>query len=160
MSKNPTPTTNATMKEKEEVLRNDRHASTYAGRAQAELDLENVGRHAKPNTVIGVGAPEYPRLPENSWTNDPTGVEPPLNIDVNAVEAVGEKFEIEELGDAADSPAVALGGATLRPALDQSRVASSAGADEHSIVSDPSNDVEPPPAPASKPKPKPKPRGV
>jgi hypothetical protein len=81
----------ATQKEKAETLKND----TLLRRAQSEFDLENTGRHSKSATVIGSdGAPQYPRLPETNWTNDPTGVEPPLNIDVNAVEPVGEYGEV------------------------------------------------------------------
>ena len=34
-----------------------------------------------------------------NWSVDPTGIEPPLGIDVNAVEPCGEKFEIDALGD-------------------------------------------------------------
>jgi hypothetical protein len=85
----------SSQKERADVLKNDR-ANTYAGRAQAEHDLENVGRHAKPNIVIGTGAlPEYPRLPENSWTNDPVPPEAPLGHAIDAQEPVGEIGEIE-----------------------------------------------------------------
>jgi hypothetical protein len=92
--------TDITMKEKEAVLRNDQRANTFAGRAQAEAD-EIQGRWAQEHkaTVIGAGPVQYPRLPENSWTNDPTGVEPSLGIDVNTVEPCGEKFEIDAIGD-------------------------------------------------------------
>src|SRR6516162_6063265 len=91
-------------RERERLLRNDLRANTFAGRAQAEAD-EIQGRWAQEHkaTVIGAGPVEYPRLPENSWTNDPTGVEPPLNIDVNTVEPCGEKFEIEAIGDVTEA---------------------------------------------------------
>jgi hypothetical protein len=94
---------NSDQREREAVMRNDR-ANTFAGRASAEAD-EIQGRWAQEHkaTVIGTGPVEYPRLPENSWTNDPTGVEPPLNYSVEAHEPVGEYREvqasIEELGD-------------------------------------------------------------
>jgi hypothetical protein len=90
------------MEEKAEILRNDQRANTFAGRAIAEAD-DVRGRWAeinKSNVVGSQQAVHYPRLPENSWTIDPTGVEPPLGLDVNAVEPCGEKFEIEELGGA------------------------------------------------------------
>jgi hypothetical protein len=91
-----------TQREKAEILRNDR-ANTYAGRAQTEAD-EIQGRFAQEHkaTVIGSdGAPDYPQLPENSWTNDPVPPEEPLGIDVNYVEPQGEKFEVEaSLSDA------------------------------------------------------------
>jgi hypothetical protein len=93
--------TDITMKEKEAVLRNDLRANTFAGRAQAEAD-DVRGRWAEINKSNVVGAtptPQYPAGP--NWSVDPTGVEPPLGIDVNAVEPCGEKFEIEEFGDPA-----------------------------------------------------------
>jgi hypothetical protein len=84
----------SSQQEREAILRNDR-ANTFAGRASAELDLENSGRHAKPNTVIGVdGPPDYPRLPENSWTHDPVPPEGPLGVSVEDHEPVGENFEL------------------------------------------------------------------
>jgi hypothetical protein len=110
---------NSDQREREAILRNDR-ANTFAGRAQAEAD-DVRGRWAQEHkaTVIGAGPVVYPRLPENSWTNDPTGVEPSLGIDVNAVEPCGEKFEIEALGDgeavAQSSP---LAGETVSASVD------------------------------------------
>jgi hypothetical protein len=92
------------MKEKAEVLRNDRRANTMHGRTSAELDLENTGRHARANTVIGVDGPvQYPMAAPN-WSADPTGVEPPLGFDVNAVEPVGESHEIQTSLAAVDAP--------------------------------------------------------
>jgi hypothetical protein len=94
MTKNPSPTTNATMKEKAEVLRNDqrvRSGSTFLDHTHSD----EGGRFAKPTIVIGSdGAAQYPMAAPN-WSADPTGVEPPLGFDVNAVEPVGEQFEIE-----------------------------------------------------------------
>jgi hypothetical protein len=97
---------NASQAERAETLENDRRVQrdTFHTRANAELDLENSGRFSKPHAVIGLDSVEYPTLPENSWTNDPTPTEPPLGIDVNAMEPVGESFEVaaslEALGDA------------------------------------------------------------
>jgi hypothetical protein len=84
--------------EREAILRNDR-ANTFAGRAQAEAD-EIQGRWAQEHkaTVTGTGPVEYPMVAPN-WSVDPTGVEPPLGMDVNTVEPCGEKFEIDALGD-------------------------------------------------------------
>jgi hypothetical protein len=94
---------NATQQEKAEILRNDLRANTFAGRAIAEAD-DVRGRWAEINKSNVVGAtptPQYPAGP--NWSVDPTGVEPPLNIDVNALEPVGEFGEvqasIEALGD-------------------------------------------------------------
>jgi hypothetical protein len=61
----------ATMEEKANVLKNDRaNASTLHQFASSETG-EVGGRWAKPTQVVGTGAPEYPRLPENSpWAQD------------------------------------------------------------------------------------------
>jgi hypothetical protein len=72
------------MKEKLDVLFNEQRlrnaqcnnaASTFQSRAIAEAD-EIQGRFAQINKVNVVGseaAAQYPRLPENSWANHPTG---------------------------------------------------------------------------------------
>jgi hypothetical protein len=88
------------MREKVEALKNDRRNQTLHGRASSDLDLENTGRFAKPHAVIGVDAPDYPQLPTSSpWHDDPVGPEEPLGYDINEVAVVGEKFEVEALGD-------------------------------------------------------------
>jgi hypothetical protein len=88
----------ATMKEKLEQLRNDqRNASTLHQFAQSEAG-EISGRWAKPQTV-NASRPtvEYPRIPSGPWAgNDPSGVEPPLGIDVNEPVVTGESFEVEQ----------------------------------------------------------------
>jgi hypothetical protein len=141
----------ATQREREEVLRNDR-ANTYAGRAQAEAD-EIQGRFSQREkaTVIGIGAIEYPQLPENSWTNDPVPPEEPLGIDVNYVEAVGEKFEVDASLDgnvpaaSAASPPTLMG---FSPALPSS---SNLAAVDAPLTVNPSVDVErPQPSPIAK----------
>jgi hypothetical protein len=159
MTNAPSPTTDTTMKEKEEILRNDRRASTMHGRASADLDLENTGRFAKPHAVIGVdGAPDYPRLPSGPWA-DPVQVPPeePLGYDINEAPIVGEAFE---LGEAVTPSALAQGEANTQASVaTQSELAPPnhlvdlAGEGERSIVGLPSNDdVAPAPA-SSKPKP-------
>jgi hypothetical protein len=90
----------ADQREREAILRNDR-ANTFAGRAQAEAD-DVRGRWAQINKFDVVGAtptPQYPAGP--NWSVDPTGLEPPLGIDVNAVEPCGEKFEIDAMATSA-----------------------------------------------------------
>jgi hypothetical protein len=100
----------ATQAEKKQVLRDTMHT-----RAMAEFSLEHAGRHAKQNTVIGTGAPNYPAGP--AWSVDPTGVEPPLGVDVNAVEPCGESFEVARslgapaLADLPSAPSSAEGAA-------------------------------------------------
>jgi hypothetical protein len=149
--------------EREAELRNDqrvRSGHTFQSRAIAEAD-DVRGRWAEINKSNVVGATprvEYPRLPENSWTNDPTGVEPSLGIDVNAVEPCGEKFEIEALDDVTtvfDGQSVAspLAGVTATASVDDP---SRTGGAEAPTAVTASPRGEPP---ASKPNPKPK-RGV
>jgi hypothetical protein len=108
--------------QRERVLRNDqRH--TFQSRAIAEND-DVRGRWAeinKSNVVGATSTPQYPAGP--NWSVDPTGVEPPLGIDVNAVEPCGEKFEIEALGDVTtvfdgQSVALPLAGATVPASVD------------------------------------------
>lgn len=106
--------TNATRKEKEEILRND----SYFRRAQADFDLENRGRFAKPEPPQ---IAEYP--PAAEWTRDRVPDEPPLNFDVNALDPVGEHHEVERsialAEDAAPadiSPAVGEPGSEMIPA--------------------------------------------
>jgi hypothetical protein len=170
MTNNPTPTTNATMKEKEEVLRNEARANTYAGRAQAELDLENVGRHARSIDITGKwdGPNRHPFLPASSpWSvdHDPVPPEEPLGYDINQVPIVGEPHEIQALGDAASSVALGdvttestLGSASPQPvalpvagAKQQTPVSNNpsrtGGAEAPSEVSCLSPDVEPPAIP-------------
>ena len=80
--------------EREQVLRNDarvRSGSTFLDHTHSE----EGGRFAKPQTIIGSDAVvQYPMAAPN-WSVDPVGTEPPLGFDVNQIEAVGEKFEIE-----------------------------------------------------------------
>jgi hypothetical protein len=104
MTKSPSPTSDATAKEKLDALFNDQRlrnaqrnkdASTFQQFANSEA--ENVrGRFAahEKSTVIGATpAPQYPAGP--NWAHDPTGPEPPLGFDVNAIEPCGEYAEIE-----------------------------------------------------------------
>jgi len=77
-----------------ETLLNDKRVQKDASTFLSHTHSEDSGRFAKPQTVIGLDSVQYPTLPENSWTNDPTPTEPPLGIDVNAMEPVGEEFEV------------------------------------------------------------------
>jgi hypothetical protein len=89
---------NASPTEKLSTLLNDKRvkdASTFSQFATSDAN-QDAGRFEQINKANVVGsAPtiEYPRLPENSWTNDPTGVEPPLGF-VDETPIVGENFEI------------------------------------------------------------------
>jgi hypothetical protein len=109
---------NADQREREQVLRNDKRvASTFLDHTH---NNDEGGRFAKPQNVIGSEpTAQYPMAAPN-WSVDPTGVEPPLNIDVNAVEPCGEKFEIEaSCGDAAPphpDRAIPLDASAVEPA--------------------------------------------
>jgi hypothetical protein len=70
--------------------------STYFAHAN-DVELEIGGRFAKvmPTTITG-SEPivKYPKQPEGSpWASDPIGAEPPLGIDINAMEPTGEVHE-------------------------------------------------------------------
>jgi hypothetical protein len=81
-----------------------------------------------------------------NWSVDPAGIEPPLNIDVNAVEPCGEKFEIEALGDVTEAVAQSspLAGATATPVSNDPSL--TGGAEAPSEVLAPA-DGEPPAIP-------------
>jgi hypothetical protein len=94
--------TELTMKEKAETLKQD----TLLRRTEGDLSLENTGRHSKPSAVIGIGAPEYPRLPSGPWA-DPVQIPPeePLGFSVEDHEPVGTIPEIQaSIGDPAAKP--------------------------------------------------------
>jgi hypothetical protein len=86
-------------KEKREVLANDRMArNTYFGHA-GDVELELGGRFAKltPTTVTGSEPTvKYPKLESGPWAKDECPPEPPLGIDINAQEPVGEAHERTE----------------------------------------------------------------
>jgi hypothetical protein len=92
---------------------------TYHSRAAAELQLEQgqSGRFLDKASVVGAEASvRYPRLPpDNPFSSDISGVEPPLGYEINSQEPCGEPFELAAsltpLGDA-----VVAREASLRPA--------------------------------------------
>ena len=129
-------------KERAEVLKNDRavQKNTFLSHTHSE----EGGRYAKPQTVIGATPTvQYPRAAPN-WSVDPTGVEPPLGIDVNTVEPCGEKFEIEALGD----PTTPEASTAVDIAQPQPVALPLAGAKANASVDDPSRtgDAEAPKA--------------
>ncbi len=84
---------NASQGERASVLKNDWKTSTLQGRAVTELLMEERGRYAKPvNVTAAENAPVAYKAAD--WTREHTGDEPPLGQDVNAVEPVGEHFEV------------------------------------------------------------------
>jgi hypothetical protein len=94
----------ATQKEKAAILKSDQRVRSGSTFLDHTHDDEG-GRFAKSRTVIGSEATaQYPMVGPN-WANDPTGVEPPLGFDVNAIEPVGEYGEIQASLIAVDDPA-------------------------------------------------------
>jgi hypothetical protein len=87
--------TNATQKEKAEILRNDQLvASTFLSHTH---NNDEGGRYAKPMNVIGsTPTVDYPRLPSGPWA-DPVQVPPeePLGFSVEDHEPVGTIQEIQ-----------------------------------------------------------------
>ena len=87
-------------------------ATTY--RDLANLDTSLGGRFLGGGDVSGAEeATHYPRLPEGSWSHDPTGVEPPLGYAIDALEPTGNPHEI----DVAASLAQSVGGEDAAGAL-------------------------------------------
>jgi hypothetical protein len=78
-------------------MENDRKImSSYLDHAQASADdLAGGFAAASPQrTIIGSAPIAYPRQPQNSpWASDPLPPEPPLGIDINAMEPTGEVHE-------------------------------------------------------------------
>jgi hypothetical protein len=80
---------NSSQAERKQVLKD-----TMFNRASSEAN-EIGGRWSKP-TQVNASQPvvNYPAGP--NWSVDPTGPEPPLNQDVNAMEPCGQPWEIEK----------------------------------------------------------------
>jgi hypothetical protein len=97
--------------EKREVMKNDR-LNTYQAHAAASIDEERGGRFSvqtKP-TVIGQSPISYPKQPPNSpWASDDLlGPEPPLGIDINAMQPVGEPHELKASERTEPAPAAPI----------------------------------------------------
>jgi hypothetical protein len=88
-----------TMKDKKEILENDRKVmNTYHALAQSSIDDERGGRYAavsRPATFVGAGPISYPALPEEAPSNQMAMMppEPSLGYSVNDQEPVGEIHE-------------------------------------------------------------------
>jgi hypothetical protein len=102
-----------------ETLRNDAlvrkqdQTTTYFG--MNELASPTEGGRFKTDTILTgrEAVPEVAPMPSGPWsTPDPVGQEPPLGLAVDAMEPVGEAFEVERsLLDAGASPPVGQCGA-------------------------------------------------
>jgi hypothetical protein len=88
---------------------------TLHSQAITQIELEGQGRHAAAARASVVGkerVPLYPRQgPDSPWSNDLSGVEPPLGIDLEYVEPCGTPVEVAAslsipLADAAMATAV------------------------------------------------------
>ena len=91
--------------------------NNYFARAQAEADLAR-GRFAKIEASIVTGVPAIPTQPASSpWHHDPVPIEPPLGINIDAMEPTGTAQEIERsihnlseppVAPAADTPSATV----------------------------------------------------
>jgi hypothetical protein len=83
----------ATQTERREALK----ADCYFNRAQSEIGSELGGRFKHLSTTSVTPVPQYPHQPPNSpFHHDPTGAEPPLGIDVNAMTGVAQPDPVLE----------------------------------------------------------------
>jgi hypothetical protein len=108
--------------EKRRILAEDKdRLSTLLDHSRANADLDLGGRFAKlhPTTVTGTTPDhQFPKLPADNPFNQAAAMvpnEPPLGIDINAMEPTGEVFERGDGGEA--SPVD--GGLTSGPAQPQ-----------------------------------------
>ena len=76
------------------ILKNDVRQNTLLGRAATELLMEERGRFARQAKITASEAAPF-AYPGAPWTQNHLGQEAPLGFDVNAIEPVGEQFEIE-----------------------------------------------------------------
>jgi hypothetical protein len=84
--------------QRKEVLNNDKaQHSTYLSRAAGSIGEELGGRFAAlargQQQVVGTAPSPYPRQP-SYWAEADNAVEPPLNVDVNAMEPIGGPPEV------------------------------------------------------------------
>jgi hypothetical protein len=113
MNDEPTPAQKLAALHNTLRLRGERPATTYHQLANADLE-DQGGRFAAERS----SSPTYPsQPPESPWSGDPSRIEPALGIDVNALDPVGEAFEIEQSlrgttpvasGEAAVAPSVSF----------------------------------------------------
>jgi hypothetical protein len=83
----------ATQVERRQALK----ADCYFNRAQTEVGSELGGRFKHLTTTSVTPVPQYPQQPPNSpFRQDPTGAEPPLGLDVNAMPGVGQPDPVLE----------------------------------------------------------------
>lgn len=85
--------------ERRRILAEDR-MSTYHALAQSSIDDERGGRYAaasRPATFVGAGPVSYPKLPEDSPSNQLAKMpdEPSLGYSVDDQDPIGEAFEQE-----------------------------------------------------------------
>jgi hypothetical protein len=81
-------------------MNKDRRMNTYLAHAEANALDDAQGRFAAPErrpTIVGAKAEiSYPAQPEGSpWAKEPIGLEPPIGVEIDAHDPVGEQFEIE-----------------------------------------------------------------
>ena len=70
---------------------------TYLTRAQSDADLTSQGHFKRETATRVTSVPVYPSLPSSSpWSNGfDVNAEPPLGVDVNAMEPTGTHAEVQ-----------------------------------------------------------------
>jgi hypothetical protein len=90
--------TNTASRGERAALAGSNTSTTFHAQASAQLALESTGRFAAQERAAKptfAGEEPFVRYPAGaSWTSDAQPLEAPLGIDVNAMEACGEPFEI------------------------------------------------------------------
>jgi hypothetical protein len=138
MTNAPDFNNNASQREKQEVLRNerklkggDRDATTYHALSRLGQDEEGGGRFAQARYVTGSEpSTRYPAA-SSPWTagND-AGLEMPTGVPIDQMEPVGEQFEIEasiaeqELGEPTDAVAREIPSCAKQSLVSAARVGS------------------------------------
>jgi hypothetical protein len=79
--------------ENEKRLRNQ--GTTFSQFAQTDA-ATSLGRFSAISNPVVVGEKQIPKYPAAYHQHDPVPDEPPLGVDINAIEPVGEKFEVEQ----------------------------------------------------------------
>jgi hypothetical protein len=85
-------------------VREQQQAATMSGFAQAEANIDR-GRYTEHEKATVIGSTPIPHYPQGpAWCADPSGVEPPLGVDINEMQPTGEVFEVERSIAAQDAP--------------------------------------------------------
>jgi hypothetical protein len=105
------PSAKAELAERRAIIRAERQPEATFSALNKLHDPPAGGRFAKADYIVGEEqVPTYPAGP--AWGRDHSGIEPPLNLDINALEPCGEPFEVQrsiaQLGGSIAAPAISI----------------------------------------------------